>query len=377
MDNTNTFLQGRSLNLAFQQASDLYAQNGLTYEYRIQYAYLTTDNYNKYLDLTKLSTSWAKLNTTGNKDLVASIELPHYNYDYAFQIQVRAYDADENLYSDVLTTDKGYAIYNSEFSATMAPIIISANKDGVAQITIRDMGLIRPSSVDDATKDNYWSAVMLQLGGEDLQMQVQILSENTNDSVSTDIAVGNWLTTQGTYEMKLDLTGLNSGRYRASFTLVGQDSNYTIWSAPKYTDYVRGAFRFPPLQMYRSGIYVNMPEPTDKAELSGAAGAVINSNPTNSSGPRYTVELRDEPQNSDDRDEQTPQINFKAKTDNGVLRYEEVNQTNSFTFDKPIVLKDNLGNKFIFNFENGVLSLLLESKDGNLTEVPFLMGGVN
>jgi hypothetical protein len=56
------------------------------------------------------------------------------------------------------------------------------------------------------------------------------------------------------------------------------------------------------------------------------------------------------------------------------MRLETINGSKVFSFDKALAIKDG-DNALVLSFENGVIQFTVINKDGQVTEVPFVMGG--
>lgn len=400
-----TLLQNNFIELNL--SAEDYSQNSLIFQYRFLYSPLScveSGGIASYED-TWTATSWEKAELlTGT---TYRLLLPSLGSDCAFKIEIRALDEKENLYSDSSYSAVFFSFYNVLPTFSLSSVRINADETAVATYSIEDCGLIKPvnSGYSKTASDSYLASVLASFEASNSTLTVTLnCGDRVNDSLtvkktytSDDHVFTNWLSysTNGSinsfinrsFAFTLDNT-ISATSYQLKLNLLDKTGQAIgiadAWKGidNAYSNIIKSEYRIPPFQILKTGIQVNRPQ---KSVMK--AGAAINSDPNTTESERtHSLELLDIPSSSASwTTEQKPSLNFRRTRNNeeeeGSITLESFSPSGDLsadfglTFSKPLVLKDDQGNKCIFNFSNNVITLVIQSTTGEIKQVPlFLLG---
>lgn len=404
-DTNQTFLQNNFIELNL--SAEDYSQDTLIFQYRFLYSPLScvesggVASYEEDWNSTTWNTASLITGTTYR------INLPSLNSDAAFKIEIRAYDEKENLYSDSSYSPTYFSFYNVLPTFSLGSVRINADETAVATYTIEDCGLFKPanSGYSKTASDAYLASVLTSFEASNSTLAVTLnCGDRVNDSLtvkktytSDDHVFTNWLSysTNGSinsfinrsFAFTLDNT-ISATSYQLKLNLLDKTGQAIgiadAWKGidNAYSNIIKSEYRIPPFQILKTGIQVNRPQ---KSIMK--AGAAINSDPNTTESERtHSLELLDIPSSSASwTTEQKPSLNFRRTRNNeeeeGSITLESFSPSGDLsadfglTFSKPLVLKDDQGNKCIFNFSNNVITLMIQSTTGEIKQVPlFLLG---
>ena len=400
-----TFLQNNFIELNL--SAEDYSQNSLIFQYRFLYSPLScveSGGIASYED-TWTTTSWEKAELlTGT---TYRLLLPSLGSDCAFKIEIRALDEKENLYSDSSYSAVFFSFYNVLPTFSLSSVRINADETAVATYSIEDCGLIKPANFgySKTASDSYLASVLASFEASNSSLTITLnCGDRVNDGLdikktymSDDHVFTNWLPyssngvinsyTNKAFSFTIDNT-IFSTFYQLKLNLLDKTGQIIgtadAWKGidHAYSNIIKSEYRIPPFQILKTGIQVNRPQ---KALSKG--GAIINSDPNTTEAERtHSLELTDIPSLSASWiTEQKPSVSFRRFRNNeeeeGSITLESFSPSGDLsadfglTFNKPLVLKDNQGNKCIFNFSNNVITLMIQSATGEIKQVPlFLLG---